>query len=67
MCKFITMLFFLDIDGVMIPAKSWKTPVFLEDGFPMFSSKAALALQSLITQEVTFILTTSHKAKFTME
>jgi hypothetical protein len=31
------MLIFLDIDGVMVPAKSWERPVLLKDGFPAFS------------------------------
>ncbi len=61
------MLFFLDIDGVMVPAKGWKSPEFLNDGFPAFSNKAVRALQNLISKEVTVILTTSHKAKFSNE
>lgn len=27
------MLILLDIDGVMVPANSWKRPEFLADGF----------------------------------
>jgi HAD domain in Swiss Army Knife RNA repair proteins len=61
------MLFFLDIDGVMVPAKGWKSPEFLKDGFPAFSSKAILALQGLISEDVTVMLTTSHKSKFSIE
>ncbi len=61
------MLFFLDIDGVMVPAKSWTSPEFLNDGFPAFSSKATSTLQSLISDDVTIMLTTSHKSKFTIE
>ncbi len=61
------MLFFLDIDGVMVPAKGWESPEFLNDGFPAFSSKATRALQSLISEEVTIVLTTSHKSKFSNE
>ncbi len=61
------MLFFLDIDGVMVPAKGWKSPEFLNDGFPAFSSNATLALQSLISKEDTIMLTTSHKSKFNIE
>ena len=61
------MLLFLDIDGVMVPAKSWKSPEFLNDGFPAFSNRATLVLQQLISEEVTVILTTSHKAKFSIE
>jgi HAD domain in Swiss Army Knife RNA repair proteins len=61
------MLFFLDIDGVMVPAKGWKSAELLNDGFPAFSSKATGALQGLISEEVTVILTTSHKSNFTIE
>ncbi len=61
------MLFLLDIDGVMVPAKGWKSPELLEDGFPAFSSKATSTLQRLISEDVTVILTTSHKSKFNIE
>lgn len=61
------MLFFLDIDGVMVPAKGWKSPEILFDGFPAFSSKATITLQNLISEEDTIMLTTSHKAKFGIE
>jgi hypothetical protein len=61
------MLLFLDIDGVMVPAKSWKNPELLNDGFPAFSSRASHALQHLISENVTIMLTTSHKANFSIE
>lgn len=61
------MLILLDIDGVMVSAKSWKSPEFLNDGFPAFSSKATGTLQSLISEEVTVILTTSHKSNFSID
>lgn len=61
------MFFFLDIDGVMVPAKSWKSPEILNDGFPAFSSKSTTTLQRLISEEDTIMLTTSHKAKFSLE
>lgn len=61
------MLFFLDIDGVMVPAKGWKSPEFLNDGFPAFSSKATFALRNLISEGDTIMLTTSHKSKFSIE
>ncbi|MEO6818122.1 MAG: HAD domain-containing protein [Ginsengibacter sp.] len=61
------MLIFLDIDGVMVPAKSWVSPEFLLDEFPIFSSKAVLTLNKVITDEDTVILTTSHKSKFNLE
>ena len=59
------MLLFLDIDGVMVPGASWKTPENLEDGFPMFSSKAVEALKRLVSNDTKVILTTSHKSRFT--
>ena len=61
------MLLFLDIDGVLVPAKGWKSPEFLNDGFPAFSIKATNTLQRLISDDVTIVLTTSHKAKFSIE
>lgn len=45
------MIIFLDIDGVMVPAKGWKVPDQLEDGFPVFSSKATKALQTVIEKK----------------
>lgn len=61
------MLLFLDIDGVMVPAKSWERPMLLSDGFPAFSDQAVLALQRILTPDVTVILTTSHKSRFSIE
>jgi hypothetical protein len=61
------MLIFLDIDGVMVPAKSWKSPEMLDDGFPAFSVSASLALRQLIANNVTVMLTTSHKSNFTIQ
>lgn len=61
------MLLFLDIDGVMVPAKGWKSPELLNDGFPAFSSRASHALQNLISENVTIMLTSSHKANFSIE
>jgi hypothetical protein len=57
---------FLDIDGVMVPATGWKSPQLLDDGFPVFSNKATLALQSLVSEDVTIVLTTSHKSNFSI-
>ncbi len=61
------MLLFLDIDGVMVPAKAWKSPEFLEDGFPAFSKKATSVLEHFISDDVTLMLTTSHKEKFSVK
>ena len=62
------MLIFLDIDGVMAPAKSWQRPDILEDGFVDFSPKAVRVIQDLISQNAdsTIILTTSHKSRFSL-
>lgn len=61
------MRIFLDIDGVMVPAKGWKAPELQKDGFPAFSSKAVAALGQLLAEEnVTITLTTSHKSNFTI-
>jgi hypothetical protein len=51
----------------MVPAKGWKSPELLNDGFPAFSNKATVVLQGLISEDVTVMLTTSHKAKFSIE
>ncbi len=61
------MLCFLDIDGVMVPAKGWKSPELSDDGFPAFSGKATSTLQNFISDEVTVMLTTSHKSNFSIE
>lgn len=61
------MFVFLDIDGVLVPAKSWENPQLLNDGFPAFSNKAVDVLQQLISDDVTVILTTSHKSRFSLE
>lgn len=61
------MLIFLDIDGVMVPAKGWKAPELLEDGFPAFSDKAARALKNLVSENITIVLTTSHKANHSIQ
>lgn len=59
------MLILLDIDGVMVPANSWKKPEFMEDGFPMFNLKSVKALQRIISEtNASVVLTTSHKTKY---
>src|ERR1700733_12609381 len=59
------MLILLDIDGVMIPANSWKKPEFLDDGFPVFHSRSVKALQKIIAEtDASLLLTTSHKSKY---
>lgn len=63
-CK---MLIFLDIDGVMVPAKGWKVPENLDDGFPMFSKKATEALGQLISPSTKIILSSSHRDRFPLE
>ncbi len=61
------MLIFLDIDGVMVPAKSWTSPELLSDGFPVFSSRATRVLQTLISEHTTVMLTTSHKSNYNIQ
>lgn len=61
------MLVFLDIDGVMVPAKNWESPKLLSDGFPEFSYKAVRVLQNVISGGATIMLTTSHKSRFSVE
>jgi hypothetical protein len=62
------MLIYLDIDGVMVPANSWRKPVILEDGFPDFTSNAIAALNVIISSlQSDIVLTTSHKHKYTMD
>jgi hypothetical protein len=61
------MLIFLDIDGVMVHANSWKKPDFLQDGFYEFTKKSTLALQKIISEtNGKIVLTTSHKSRFTI-
>lgn len=60
------MLIFLDIDGVLVTAKSWENPRILEDGFPDFSKMAIGVLQPIITNQTKVMLTTSHKSRFTL-
>ena len=61
------MLLLLDIDGVMVPANSWRRPEILEDGFVEFSPKAIEALNKILKGHVfEIVLTTSHKFKYTL-
>jgi hypothetical protein len=61
------MLIFLDIDGVLVPAKSWESPVILDDGFPAFTAGSVSVLQRIISSSSTVILTTSHRFRFSVE
>jgi hypothetical protein len=64
----IQMLVFLDIDGVMVPAKGHKQPEFLADGFAAFSSKSSHVLDRIISEyDATIMLTTSHKSSYTID
>ena len=62
------MLIYLDIDGVMVPANSWRKPEILEDGFPEFSPNAVRSLERIISHSsAKIVLTTSHKHLFTLK
>ncbi|EHQ25054.1 HAD domain-containing protein [Mucilaginibacter paludis] len=57
------MLILLDIDGVLVPANSWKKPEFMEDGFTAFSPGCVAALNRILLEtNASILLTTSHKA-----
>jgi hypothetical protein len=60
------MMIFLDIDGVLVPAKSWEKPRLLDDGFPEFSLAATRVLNLIISENTKVMLTTSHKSSFTI-
>ncbi len=62
------MLLYLDIDGVMVPANSWRRPEILEDGFFEFSVKATRSLDRIISNSsADIVLTTSHKFKYSLK
>lgn len=61
------MLILLDIDGVMVPATSWKRPEFENDGFPKFSRKSIVSLRKIISETgADILLTTSHKSSYSI-
>jgi hypothetical protein len=61
------MLILLDIDGVMIPAASWKPVLILDDDFPQFSIKAVSNLNQILNETgASIVLTTSHKSRFSL-
>jgi hypothetical protein len=61
------MLILLDIDGVMVPAASWKPTPILDDGFPAFSHKSVANLNRILTETgASIVLTTSHKSSFSI-
>ncbi|HVS94045.1 MAG TPA: HAD domain-containing protein [Mucilaginibacter sp.] len=60
------MRILLDIDGVMVPANSWRQPEMHSDGFPVFSPRAVDALKRILAEtNASILLTTSHKSKYT--
>lgn len=62
------MLIYLDIDGVMVTANSWKSPEILEDGFPEFSENAVKSLNRIIfSSSADIVLTTSHKHTYSLK
>lgn len=61
------MLILLDIDGVMVPANSWRKPEILSDGFFAFSEKSIKSLNLILDYKKSdIILTTSHKYRFSL-
>ncbi len=61
------MLILLDIDGVMLPAKSWSSPEILDDGFAMFNSRSVKVLNDIIERSnADILLTTSHKSSYSI-
>lgn len=62
------MLLFLDIDGVMVPANSWRHREIMEDGFPAFSLKAIKSLNKIMANSsAEIVLTTSHKSNYSLK
>ncbi|WP_025144991.1 HAD domain-containing protein [Pedobacter jeongneungensis] len=61
------MFLLLDIDGVMVPANSWRKPEILADGFAEFNPKAVKALNKILHHHnFEIVLTTSHKFKYSL-
>jgi hypothetical protein len=59
---------FLDIDGVMVIATGWKVPELLSDGFPVFSNRAVIALNKILSRtNASLVLTTSHKSRYSVD
>jgi len=55
----------LDIDGVMVPANSWKRVEIDVDGFYKFNPNSQLELNRLLMQSgAIIILTTTHRSKY---
>jgi hypothetical protein len=62
------VIILLDIDGVMVPAASWKTPELLNDGFPGFSTNAVRGLNKILsTTNASILLTSTHKDNYTLK
>tara|TARA_R110000868_G_scaffold262672_2_gene521402 strand:+ start:829 stop:1284 length:456 start_codon:yes stop_codon:yes gene_type:complete len=62
------MKILLDIDGVMIPARSWQSHQIDSDGFGMFSKFSIVGLNKIISsaRSSEIVLTTSHKHAFSL-
>jgi hypothetical protein len=62
------MKIFLDIDGVLVSAASWKTPEFLDDGFYKFIQEAVDCLNELIDKNnASIILISTHRTEKTVD
>ena len=60
------MKLFLDIDGVMVHANPTKKVEFEKDGFYKFSDDAVTVLNSVVSNEIEIILSTSHRHRYSL-
>ena len=68
MAYLFSMLILLDIDGVMVPATSWKPSEIQNDGFTSFNSRAVSNLQRILSETgASIVLTTSHKSSYSLD
>lgn len=61
------MIIFLDLDGVLIPANSWRAPEILDDGFPTFKKESVENINKIISKlKADIYLITSHKDSYSI-
>ena len=62
------MTIFLDIDGVMVAANSWRKLEILDDNFPAFTPRAIHSFNRILAEtQPQIILTTSHKHNYSID